>query len=386
MKLEDRLPTALDNIANSAPVEDPGDFDPNLATAATPTNRSSKRLLASAAAIGALGVAGLVMAAGRETPAPVSESVPDPTPPTVTLPPVPAAEPGPDGALLLPDATGMNLAYIEEGALAGDSPILWYATPTARPEARPYLRVVAYDSLPDGGPVDGCVMDGATVSSVLADGTLTCLKDRDPSDPTGAIQVDVDQFTVIIDGTATNDQLLTAAQNLTPGALSNSFEIDTAGLPPGVELIGTALFVSDFATTEVSKADAVDLIQANFVDGESRTIVYVAAPNSPPSLDTYRLGFESVTDVSVRGGPGFIRTLADQPNYLGLVWHENGITYQVASQGLTQNQLLANAEQLQPASQPAWEAAIAAIPDVERMEAEQMQDEPAATTTSPIDE
>lgn len=379
MKLEDHLPTALDNIANTTPVGDPGDFNPHLATASTSTNRSSKRLLASAAAIGALGIGGLVIASGRETPAPVSESVPDPAPPTVTLPPAPATEPGPDGALLLPEATGMNVAYIEQGALAGDLAISWYATPTAQPETSTYLRVVAYDVGLAAGDVAECFMDGATVSSALVDGTPVCLEDRDPADPTGAIAINVDQFAVIVDGRATDEQLVAAAENLATGAQPGAFEISPDGLPPQVENLATGFGVSDFATVAAAQADD-DMITANFVDDQARSIFYLATRRTSPALDTYRLGFGSVTDILVRGESGFIRTLDDEPNYLGLVWQEDGVTYQVGSQGLTQDELLALVEQLQPATQSDWEAAIAAIPDVTQGEEE------AATTTILIDE
>ncbi len=93
-----------------------------------------------------------------------------------------------------------------------------------------------------------------------------------------------------------------------------------------------------------------------------------------------RLGFESVTDITVRGVPAFIRTLDDQPDYRGVVWHENGITFQVGSQRLSESELLDLVEQMRPATQSEWVASVAAIPAPETM----TDESPATTITVAI--
>jgi hypothetical protein len=229
-----------------------------------------------------------VVAAGRESPASLSDSARTPAPPSFTLPADSVAEPGLDGALVLSDATGMRPQVIEQGALAGDALISWYATSAAQPETSTYLRIMASNL-----------------------------------EPTGVIQTTVGRYVVTIDGNATDEQLLAAAQNLEPGQLPGRFEVDVAGLPPGVGPIGTGFAVSDFATTDGAQ-DNDDMIKTIFVDDERRSIFYLATRSNSASLNTHRLGFDSVTDTTVRDQPGFIRTLENQPNYLGLVWQEDG--------------------------------------------------------------
>lgn len=383
MKLEDRLPTALDNLANTPPVPDVGEFDPHQPFPARPLQErsGSKRLLAAAAAVAAIGVGGLVIASNRSTPAPVADSVPVPQTPAPTLPPVAAAAPGPDGALLLPSAASLQPLSIEQGALAGTARVAWYGTAVSQPETDTYLRVRALDlgPAPDSGPQ--CVVDQTTVTATLSDGASACLEERDVSaDPTGTIERRVGAYIVIIDGHASDDLLIAAAENLAPGRSAGSFQIEAAGLPEGVELLATGVGVSDFAYVPDADATGDDMISTIYVDDQSKSIFYLATRSNPDALATHRLGFGSVSDTTVRGQPGFFRTLDNEPSYLGLVWHENGFTYQLGSQRLTQPELLDIVDQLTVATQADWVTAADSVPDVEQMETE------AASTTIVVDE
>ena len=378
MKLEDRLPTALGNLANTPPVPDVGEFDPHQTVTARPLQeqRGSKRLLAAAAAVAAIGVGGLVIASNRSTPDPVADSQPVPQTPAPTLPPVTAPAPGPDGALLLPPTATLQPVLIEQGALAGTAPVAWYGTPVSQPETDTYLRVQAVDlgQAPDSVPQ--CVSDQTTVTSTLADGATACLEERDASaDPTGTIERRVGAYVVIIDGRASDDQLIAAAENLTPGPSAGSFRIEAAGRPEGVELIATGVGVSDFAYVPDTDANDDDMISTIYVDDQSKSVFYLATRSDPETLAVHRLGFASVSDTTVRGQPGFFRTLENEPSYLGLVWHENGFTYQLGSQQLTQPELLDIVDQLKVATLADWVTATASVADVQQMETE-----PASTT------
>ncbi|WP_040494629.1 hypothetical protein [Ilumatobacter nonamiensis] len=383
MKLEDRLPTALDNIANTPPVPDAGEFDPHQTVTAHPLQeqRGSKRLLAAAAAVAAIGVGGLVIASNQSTPDPVADSQPVAQPPAPTFPPVTAPAPGPDGALLLPPTASLRPMSIEQGALAGTAPVAWYGTPVSRPETGTYLRVQAVDLGPAPDNVPQCVSDRTTATATLADGATACLEQRDASaDPTGIIERRLGGYVVIIDGNASDDQLIAAAENLTPGPSAGSFTIEAAGLPEGLELIATGFGVSDFAYVADTDANDDDMISTIYVDDQSKSIFYLATRSDPDSLAIHRLGFASVADKTVRGQPGIFRTLENEPSYLGLVWHENGFTYQLGSQHLTQPELLDIVDQLTVATQADWDTATASVPDVDQMETE------PASTTIVIDE
>jgi hypothetical protein len=355
MNLEDRLPDALSRIADSTPINDARVFDPYAITIRPDLDRSrpSHRVIATVAAAAVVAIAGLAVVASRTGSDGASQA------PT-SLPNPPAPEAGPVGAMVLPEATGMTVEYVQEGSFAGDSHIRSYTTGRALPETGPYLRIFSYQHDVPADQSIGCVLAAdETRDVVLGDGTSVCLEVRGGSDPSGRIALDRSPYSVIIEGNASDDELLTAAEHLVVSDDGTSFEISAAGLPSGVALTGTSRGVSDFATTGVAKAND-SMVQVNWIDAAGHSIFYVATTDDAAFTPSLRLGFESVIDTTVRGVPAFIRTLEAQPSYLGVVWRENDVTYQVGSQHLTESQLLDLVEQMRSATNSEWATIIAA--------------------------
>ncbi len=363
MKLEDRLPEALSRIADSTPVKEAVVFDPTAITIGPEVDRSrpSLRVMATAAAavVAIVGLAIVASRPGRDGEAESPPSLPNPPAPTMAL-----SEPGPGplGAMVLPAATGMEVEFAQEGSLANGALFRWYATDQARPETGPYLRLFSYQNDVPAGQSLGCALAAdETRNVVLGDGTLACFEVRGASDPSGRIALDRSPYSIIVEGNVSDDELLNAAEHVVQSAGGIGFEISDDGLPAGAALTGTGRGVSDFATTGLPTPNH-SMVQVTWVDSAGRSIFYVATTDDTTSTLNLRLGFESVTDITVRGLPGFIRTLEGQPSYRGVVWRENDVTYQVGSQQLTESQLLDLVEQMRPATQSEWASVVAAEP------------------------
>lgn len=291
-------------------------------------------------------------------------------------PPAPGA--GPLGAMVLPEATGMTVEFVEEGSFAGDSLTRSYTTSRALPETEPYLRIFSYQNDVPADQSFGCVLAAdETRDVVLGDGTSACLEVRGGSDPFGRIALDRSPYSVVIEGNVSDDELLNAAEHLVASEDGTSFEISAAGLPSGVTLTGISRGVSDFATTGVHTSND-SMVQVNWINAAGHSIFYVATTDDAAFTPSLRLGFESVTDTTVRGVPAFIRTLEAQPRYLGVVWRENDVTYQVGSQQLTESQLLDLVEQMRPATNSEWATIIAAA----QQPSETTDTGPATATTT----
>ena len=382
MKLEDRLPDALARIADSTPVNDRGAFDPNAVTIRSdlPSPASSRRRVTVAAALVVLGVAGLMVVVNRPGTNGTSDA---PTPPasssvsntTGMSDPSGGGEPGPPGSMVLPDSTGMSVVLAQQGLLAGDSSVRWYATGGAQPETETYLRLFSLRKPVPSGDRPGCLLAAsATRSTSLDDGTPVCLEVRDASRQFGRIALERTAYSVVIEGNASDDELLAAASHVVPSTTDDGFEITAAGLPQGVAETGRGWTVSDFAATSVDAATR-SMIRINWADASDRSIFYVATADEETFMSNLRLGYQSVTDATVRGVPAFIQTLERQPTYLGVVWHENGTTFQVGGQRLSEPELLHLVEQMRPATQSEWLGSIAA-----RSAPAATTDEVAATT------
>jgi hypothetical protein len=347
-------------------------FDPYAITIRPDLDRSrqSHRVLATVAAAAVVAIAGLTVVASRTGIDGASQA------PT-SLPNPQAPEAGPVGAMVLPEATGMTIGFVKEGSFAGDSLIRSYTTSRALPETGPYLRIFSYQNDVPADQSLGCVLaaDG-TRDVVLGDGTSACLEVRGGSDPSGRIALDRSPYSVIIEGNVSDDELLNAAEHVVESDDGTSFEISAAGLPSGVALTGTSRSVSDFATTGVATSND-SMVQVNWIDAAGHSIFYVATTDDAAFTPSLRLGFESVTDTTVRGVPAFLRTLEGQPSYLGVVWRENDVTYQVGSQQLTEFQLLDLVEQMRPATNSEWATIIVA-----EQPSETTNTGPAFTTTT----
>lgn len=359
MKIEDRLPEALDRIARATPVNEYPRFDAGRPVSTTTNSRS--RVLVAAAAIVVVGVAGLVAVTNRDGDSPVTEQPPTNATNTIASAiPTPSGAPaetaGPPGAMTLSATTRMSVEHVQQGRLRGDNPTRWYATNSVTPEAGAYLRVASSPNDVPAGSDPTCMLAATETTSVtLNDGSYACLEVRDPDVLMGRIAVDRGPEVIRIEGAATDAELLVAANHLVAEPTGAGYEIAPAGLPGQVELTGTGWLVSDFAATSFDAGDD-KMIQVNWISETGASMFYVATTDAATWLPNLRLGYDTVADLTVRGVPAFTRTLPDQPNYLGLVWHENGITYQVGSQQLTQHELLELVEQMQPATASEWTA------------------------------
>lgn len=263
-------------------------------------------------------------------------------------------EPGPDGAMTLPSASGMHVQWATNEPPGAGADQRRYATSGPQPETATYIRLTSYVN---GAPADhdpGCMLgDESVTSETLADGAAVCLAPRGESEPFGRLAMNRWPDTILLEGNATDAELLAAADAVAADPVGGGFDIDATGLPAGVALTGTGASVSDFASSAADPT-ASSMASVSWSDQAGRSMFYVATPDDESFLPNLRLGFTAVTDTTVRGVPAFVRTLAEQPGYLGVVWREDGRTFQVGSQGLTLDELLGLVEQLRPATAADW--------------------------------
>lgn len=361
MKLEDRLPEALARIADTTLIDRPGSFDPEAFTLADSTERATPlwRPLIGVAAVAVVGVGGLVaISATRDH---VDAPAATPPPLTTTADASAAPQPGPVGALVPPADSSLHVVGAEVGSFAADSPSRWYATPIRSPEVAPYLRIGSYANDVPAGFDQGCELsDTAARDIVLDDGTIACF--AAPGDRLGAVYLRRSPYSIVIEGSVGEVELITAANHVASTPDAPGFEILSAGLPPGVEQTGGGWGVSDFAAVSFEAADD-PMVSTHWEDDTGRTIFAVVTTDDVAWLGNHRLGYDTVTDVTVRGAEGFLRTYADQPSYVGLVWHEGGLTYVYGGQGFTSDELLAEVELLHPATADEWDTIVAAVPE-----------------------
>jgi hypothetical protein len=330
------------------PVGDPGPFDPELTTLRLGPSRigSSRRAIALAAAAVLLVVAGATTVALRRT----SGSA--------------ASDPGlvPVGAMALPESTGLHVRWAGQTLPAVSSRLGWYATAGEHPELRTYLRIVTFENSVPEATLLTCPLAEAARDVTLPDGSPACLAERPSSEAFGRIFVDQSPFAVIIEGTVDDDALIDAAEHLELDPVSGWGRfIGAAGLPPGVVETGRGWTVSDFAST-ATDVTTQPMVQINWGDAGGRSVFYVATADGPDFVTNLRLRHETITDVSVRGTAGFLRTIRGDSGYLGVVWREHGVTYQVGSQQLTESELLGLVEELRPATPDEWAAMVAVEP------------------------
>ncbi|MBI5090764.1 MAG: hypothetical protein HZB15_18395 [Actinobacteria bacterium] len=121
----------------------------------------------------------------------------------------------------------MEVRFVEQGSLAGDSSVRWYATRAARPEAATYLRLFSYRNDVLAGPL-GCLLPEPARESTLDNGTPVCLDERHESDPYGRVMIDRAPYAVIIEGNATDDELLVAARYVESSTTDDGFEVAPA--------------------------------------------------------------------------------------------------------------------------------------------------------------
>lgn len=369
---EVRLRAGLDQLAADTPVRSPGQFDPDaltLTTLTTPDVARPHRMAPSlaAAAVAAVTVAGLVVLATR------GDQPDAPLQPAATAPP--ASQPiapssvdqpmAPDGAMIpgalpaaLADATisaGSRLGPTAPPNAASDPIRRWYTSTLDRPETSAWIAV-------DALPSDRMTPDVPDATEqVLVQGVAGVLYEPRWLG-TRAVTFTLDGTTYVLSGAnLTEAELLRAAEHVRPAADGYGAVIDDAALTNGLtERAVGGTFESWFVSHSSFEAPSPSLR----VDGADGTSAWMLALHEDASLlDLHRLGFATVTDITIHGQPAFVTTLDGQAEYRGVTWHEDGVTYLLGSNGLTDDVVIELAEGLRPATLAEWDELVGSTND-----------------------
>ena len=354
---EARLSAGLDRLAD-APVHDPGEFDPESLLLSMPADRPRRMVpVLAAAAVAAVTVAGLVvLTPGAEAPAPGAQ--PDEPAPAAVLPPAEVeqpVEPAPAGALvfddvadILPGAT-IRVESTEAGSIDPASPPVlirrWYTATMVRPELGAAVSVDAFPSEMMAANVP------ADATSVSVQGVDAALYD-DPMAAGRVVALTVDATTYVLTGTnLSDDELLLAAEHVGPAPDGDGAVVADAGLVNGLEerAAGT-MFETTFLSHEALALESA----VTHVESDAGTLWVRTIEEDASLLDLHRLGYETVIDSTVHGHPAFVTTIAGQPQYRGVTWHEGDVTYVVGSNGLTTEIVVELANRLRPATLDEW--------------------------------
>lgn len=356
---EARLRAGLDHLAAATPVDPPGEFDPESLLLTEPVDRPRRMapVLAAAAAVAAVTVAGLVMLTpGAQAPAP--GALTDESSSTAALPPAEIGQPvdpAPAGALVLDDAAdilpGATISAGSTEAAPTDavSPPAqvrrWYTATMVRPELGAAVSVEAFPSamMVADVPADATSVSVRGVDAALYDHAMF---------PGRTVALTVDSTTYVLTGTnLTDGDLLLAAEHVGPAADGYGGVIAAAGLTNGlVERASGTVFETTFLSREALGLESA----ITYVESDAGTLWVRTIEEDAGLLDLHRLGYDTVTDTTVHDQPAFVTTLANQPQYRGVTWHEDGVTYVVGSNGLTAETAVELANRLRPATLDEW--------------------------------
>lgn len=366
---ETRLRVGLDHLAADTPVRPPGEFDPDELSLTVVDTARSRRLapVLAAAAVTVITVGGLVAFATRDDSAAPAVQPPSPTPVASQSSPAdapPADDLAPAGAVvfddvsdLLPGATfsgGGGPAPDRSGSLLPPDHVQrWYTSSMTQPELTPSILVESFPAdrigadVPAGAvpvSVQGVdaelyqhpVLAGRSVTFTLGDTTFvltgTNIVDGDLLIAAGHVRSDPDGYGAVI-----------AVEGLTNGLVERA--------------AGTALETTFISREALGGASASISVESDVGTVWVRTLEEDAA-----LLGLHRLGYETVTDVMVHDAPAFVTTLAHQPQYRGVSWHENGVTYIVGSNDLTTEMVVELANRLRSATLDEWNQLVNANP------------------------
>ena len=273
-----------------------------------------------------------------------------------------AADRAPGGMMLL-DPLPAALSDADVSAFPGPPPVAvpvapeqgwirrWYTTTMERPELAPHLDVSSVSAAHQIPPPN---VDEATVVTVQGvDGWLY----DDLSGPGRSVSFHDGQTMFVLTGyQLSDDELLVAAENAVAaddggvGAV-----IDSAALPPGLveRAVGT-VFEKDFLPLEIQRHESPTIRW----DTDDVSVWLKTVTEDPALVPLHRLGFDTVTDTTVRDHPAFVTSIAEQPSYVGVTWSENGITYLLGSNGLDQDSVVGYAHLLRPATRAEWDSLI----------------------------
>lgn len=364
---EARLRTGLDQLAADTPVPSPGRFDPDalrLTALATPEAVRSRGMAPSlaAAAVAAVTVAGLVLLATRDdqsdTPLQPAATATPVAPSVVASPPV--DQPMAPGGALIPGALPASLAdaTISAGGRLGptappdaasDLVRRWYTSTLTLPEASAWIALDSFPSdrmAPDAiGPVEQISVQGVVAELYEP----RWIGDR-------AVTFTLNGTTYVLSGANLTDaELLQAAEHVGSAPDGYGAVIEDEGLVSGLaERAAGGVFETWFLDRSTFDAPSPSLR----VDGADASAWMTALHEDVELLDLHRLGFATVADITIHGQPAFTTTIDIQTEYRGVTWHEDGVTYLLGSNGLTDDEVIELAEALRPAALAEWDELI----------------------------
>ena len=216
-----------------------------------------------------------------------------------------------------------------------------YATDSASPETQPALMLTS-NAAENGGDV----VPGETVSVHGVDGHLSSSSGGGQSLAFGP----VDGFSYLLIGyNISRDELIAAANTVHQSPDGYGAVIDAAGLPAGVTEKGAGFMTGIWFVSRAAAAHSVPA--AYWTDGSGFLWYQSFADPELPKLG--RFGFDSVTDITVQGHPGFVATA--QPDIVSIMWSDGTRTFLlVSSGGLSASELQAAAQSMRPVTDGEW--------------------------------
>lgn len=358
MQLDPHVKAVFDEIVAHTPDIGPAPSDEATSTDPRRSDGGRRWLPIAAAAVVLVGVGAIVVVQrpGSDTPA---------TQPTT--PRADVVDPAPGGVMLL-DPLPETLADADVSALPGPDPVAtpvapdqdwirrWYTTTIDRPEQSPHLDV---SSLSTTQPVPPVADDATSVTVRGVDGWLY----DDPFGPGRSVAFHDGQTMFVLTGyQLSDDELLFAADNtVLADASSVGAVVDSGALPAGLteRAVGT-VFEKHFLPLEIQQHENPTIRW----DAGDVSVWMESIVEDPALVPLHRLGYDTVTDTTVRNQTAFVTTITAQPAYVGVTWSENGITYLLGSNGLTADTVVDYANRLRPATRDEWNSLLTNPPTI----------------------
>lgn len=353
MQLDPRLKAVFDDIVAHAPDIGPTPMSEFVDLGPGPSHQGRRWLAVAAVAVIVLGIGALVAIRRPDS------ATPDVAP--ATQPPAQVADVAPGGPLVfdktpavLQDAAFSASNRFEPAASGGLAGTInatelvrrWYTTDAAQPELGAWIAVDSFrgDLMAPGVPLEA---EQVTVQRV--DGHMF-----DAPVMTGtSVEFTVGDTTyVLTTGHLTDEDLLLAAEHVRPADDGYGAVIDPAGLVSGLTERAAGTMIESFFISRQALEHPIPQTQWYTAD---QNVWVMALTDDPALLPLQRLGYATITDTTVHDHPAMLTTLGDfQPEYRGVTWSENGITYLLGSNGFD-DAIIEYANLLRPATRSEWE-------------------------------
>ena len=267
-----------------------------------------------------------------------------------------------------PQLDGLQNVLLAGGRSPWVTPSVWegawttrvYSSNPTRPEEGPTLIVSTTDGLPD---------DPMVGDQPVSIGTATGWETTDRATGQPALIFSRDGRGFRITGTAVGNEELQRAGAATI-VDANGFPVITPdGLPDG--LIEIASGVSELHPYQLVDLDtqrytSPTIVWSDSTGNDDRYLAITSIREEPEALTTHRTGFSTVTDVETRLVPGFLTTVASDPTFIGLTWHEQGRTYLLVSYGFDAAMITQIANDLRPASPSEYDELVRQSDELEQ--------------------